>query len=423
MSGAVIRGGGAGASARSVSEDGRASGTPVLSDSMPPLSKHGATMAEPTQWPVATEMKLVLSDGKIKTEMIRLPAESECCVIDTLRITLDESTIHRAAGITQISDEDVASAMSRILAPIFGFGISTKYDKGRDFYSDAWELGDNFGHFALGGARQNNTVLIAINGKGCLGAKPGWEHRLYEFLASPFCIRPVITRVDLAHDDFEGTELPVRSCVALWHEGGFDRFGNRPTPIQMGAWLSDDPNGHGLTFYVGTKRSSQMLRDYEKGKQLGAPDSPWVRSEVQFSNHDKVIPLDILIDPSSYFVAAYPCFQRFSPSRTGKKTEVVKRSVEAGIEHYIRHTRRSYGKFLRVARQIYGDEELLDLVQSESEEWPERLVWPDHQFVSPPIHDAPKPQPLSYLELISAAPSFGYRGDVFGFLDSLDQEK
>jgi phage replication initiation protein len=166
-----------------------------------------------------------------------------------------------------------------------------------------------------------------------------------------------------------------------------------------------------------------MLRDYEKGKQLGAPGSPWVRTEVQFSNHDKVIPLDILIDPSSYFVAAYPCFQRFSPNRTGKRTEVVKRSVEAGVDHYLRHAKRSYGKPIRALRQVYGDEVLLDLIQADTDELPSRLVWPDHQFVSPPIHEAPKPQPISYLELISAAPSFGYRGDVFGFLDSLDQEK
>ena len=411
-----LNGASAVAPARSAREDERDSGEP-------PHSKHGATMADPSRWPATTEMKLILRDGKVVTEMIRLPAESECCVIDTLRITLDESTVHRVAGATQISDDDVARAMSRILQPIFGFGISTKYEKGRDFYSDAWELGDNFGHFALGGSRQNNTVLVAINGRGCLGAKPGWEGRLYQFLTSGHCVRPVITRVDLAHDDFAGDEMPVRSCVEVWEQGGFDRFGNRPTPNQMGAWLNNDPNGHGLTFYAGTKRSSQLLRVYEKGRQLGAPDSPWVRSEVQFSNHDKVIPLDILIDPSSYFVAAYPTLQRFSPAHTGKRTEVVKRSVEAGIEHYLRHTRRSYGKFLRLARQVYGDEELLDLVQSESEEWPERLVWPDHQLVSPPIHDAPKPQPISYLELISAAPSFGYRGDVFGFLDSLDQEK
>ncbi len=363
--------------------------------------------------PVSQQIPLVLRDGRVVQEMIRVPAESECCVIDTLRLTLNEITLHRVARTALVTDDQIALEVSRLLEKIFGFGISGKLEKGRDFYTDAWELGDNMGHFAMGGSRQNDTVLIAINGRGCLGAAEGWEKRLHDFLTSPLCVAPRITRVDLAHDDFTGSVMSVDDYSQAWHDGGFDRYSNRPEPCQYGPWMNGDPLNKGRTFYAGTKSSSQLFRGYEKGKQLGSPQSKWVRSEVQFSNNDKVIPLDILIDPSSYFVAAYPCLHQFSPTATPKKTEVVTANIEANMAHYIRHTKRSYGKFIKLAREIYGDKELLEMIQAEGDEWPSRLVFPDSRFVPTPIHEQQptKPVVMDYLDFISAAPCFGYQGE------------
>lgn len=359
----------------------------------------------------AQPIRLILRDGKVVTEMVRLPAAGECCIIDTLRITMDEATIHRSARTIQVTDDQVAIEASKLLTKIFGFGITKRYEKGRDFYAIAWELGENFGHFAMGGSSQRNTILIAVNGRGCMAAMEGWEQRLHKFMTSPVCVRPTITRIDLAHDDFEGTQIGVDQYDRAWDEGGFDRYGNTPEPCQFGPWKNGDPTGKGRTFYAGTKQSSQLFRGYEKGKQLGSPESPWVRSEVQFSNHDKVIPFDILVSPSGYFVAAYPVLQQFAPDQTPKRTEVTKRSVEAGVEHFVRHTKRSYGKFIRLARELYGDAAALDLLQSDTDQMPERLVWPDHRFTPPSIHELPPAKVLPFLDFITAAPTFGYNGE------------
>jgi len=362
------------------------------------------------QAPASTPIQLCMRDGKVVMQMVRIPALTECCAIDTVRVTMHEKTIFNKSFRAMISDEDVARGFSESIEQIFGFGISKKYDKGRDFFLHAWELGDNYGHFAMGGVKQRDSVLIAINGQGCLAAKAGWELRLYKFLTSSDCIAPRITRVDLAHDDFDGSRLSVYDFDRAWEDGGFDRYGNRPEPQNYGSWKNNDPMGKGLTFYAGTKSSSQLFRGYQKGKQLGSPDSPWIRAEVQFSNHDKVIPFEILIDPSSYFVAAYPILQQYSPNKTGKRTETVKKMAESGMEHFTKYTKLGYGKFIRIARQIYGDKEFLDLVQSDQEDWPSRLRIPDYEFSPTPIHRQPEPPSFSPFSLTSS--DMGYADDA-----------
>ncbi|GGX14112.1 replication initiation factor domain-containing protein [Undibacterium macrobrachii] len=363
-------------------------------------------LIEAFQSPTNSPIQLCMRDGKVVMQMVRIPAKSECCAIDTLRVTMHEKTIFNKGFRALISDDDVARAFSESIENIFGFGITKKYDKGRDFFAHAWELGDNYGHFAMGGMRQRDSILIAINGQGCLAARQGWELRLYQFLTSSECVSPRITRVDLAHDDFDGTQLSVHDFDRAWDEGGFDRFGNRPEPQNYGSWKNNDPMGKGLTFYAGTKSSSQLFRGYQKGKQLGSPDSPWIRAEVQFSNHDKIIPFEILIDPSSYFVAAYPILQQYSPNTTGKRTETVRKMADAGIEHFTKYTKLGYGKFIRIARQIYGDTEFLNLVQSDEEEWPARLRMPGYAFSSTPLHR--QPPEFSHVPFILTASDYGY---------------
>ncbi len=48
------------------------------------------------------------------------------------------------------------------------------------------------------------------------------------------------------------------------------------------------------------------MRIYEKGKQLGDPESPWVRWELELHNTDREIPFDVLLQPGRYVAGAYP---------------------------------------------------------------------------------------------------------------------
>ncbi|NOU45170.1 MAG: hypothetical protein HOO87_16745 [Methyloglobulus sp.] len=144
---------------------------------------------------------------------------------------------------------------------------------------------------AWGGEKQNGTILFDINGTGCANVA-GWE-KLAEFL-EPLSAR--LTRVDLAYDDYEGKIIDYEKFRQWYFDGQFNTNGRPPEPSEIGHL----PPHKGRTFYVGNRQSVKMVRGYEKGRQLKQPDSPWFRAEVEFKSGGRVLPLDMLINPTKY---------------------------------------------------------------------------------------------------------------------------
>lgn len=377
----------------------------------PPLGNTGETYNTPT----AETVELVVDGGRIKYVTHRVPAQGECVVVDTLRFTLHQSTFLKTEilngdllspavlaaddslvrqafsdsdishcfregqkGSTLISDDDFVREASRVFMPIFGFGVSRSTGKGRDFYREAFVLGENFGYICIGNAGKNNqngTMLIELNGSGCINALPGWEARLCEFL-STVAVRPAITRIDLAHDDMTGETISPDWAEAQWLAGGFTKCANKhPNIERAGNWHS--PTGAGRTLYVGSrKHSSLFVRTYEKGKEQGDPTSPWCRVEVEFKNSDRVIPLDILTRPSDYFIATYPALEILDGHRTPERITVKRKKAEIGVSHAKSVIKHQFGKYLRVLNDLYdGDSQRLlsELVCDDPSAWPERL--------------------------------------------------
>ena len=78
-----------------------------------------------------------------------------------------------------------------------------------------------------------------------MAALPGWENRLHEFLSK--CVRPKITRVDVAHDFFNGEYTPDQAM--LDHDNGhYDVHNMRPkTECQInGFYFCFHPLGFGF---------------------------------------------------------------------------------------------------------------------------------------------------------------------------------
>lgn len=111
-----------------------------------------------------------------------------------------------------------------------------------------------------------------------------------------------ITRVDLTHDDFDG--LITLAQAKEWFEAGDFHSGKGYPP--SGEYIDDFGSGKGKTLYVGSGKNGKVLRIYEKGKQLGDPQSPWIRWELELHNKDRVLPLDTLLYPARYLAAGYP---------------------------------------------------------------------------------------------------------------------
>ncbi len=351
----------------------------VSATECPPINKMGENLegAESAAWSSICdedlgEVELVMTDsGKIKSVMVRRPSAAQTCVIDWINFSVLEDTWFRTAREQLISDDQIIVEASRQLEKIFGFGITSNRGKRMNFYRDSWVLGDDMGFVCFGG--QRSTMLITLTGQGCLNAVAGWEKRLYDFLTKT-AIRPTISRIDLAHDDFDGSYLSVDWAEQQWWDNGYSfKKGGRPPEIQeIGNWKR--PSGKGRTLTIGQRTSSKYCRFYEKGKKEGDKLSLWCRCEIEFKNTNTIIRPDVLLDPSSFFVGAYPCLAKFATAETPARMEVKARAQHITVDDSIAVTKRQYGKYIRVFRALFGDKETLDLITNEDENaFPKRL--------------------------------------------------
>lgn len=162
-------------------------------------------------------------------------------------------------------------------------------------YMQSARLGE-FGIIAWGGRHQRSTV--EINGTGCARIQD-WRG----LAAWGNALEAKISRIDLAHDDIEGHVCNIEQILAWYHANGLNCGGRNGKLKHAGDW-TDGTDGR--TLYIGT-RAHKLLRCYEKGKQLGHPDSPWCRVELELRGKNLAIPWETLEVPGRYLAGAYPC--------------------------------------------------------------------------------------------------------------------
>ncbi len=268
-------------------------------------------------------------------------------------------------GTPDFSNDDVriADYVKDIFGWILGFARSDEssrwkvYENGLNGYKYAIGMPHRAGIVHVG--HTSGTVLVTVSGQGALIAAPGWESRLHRFLSD---VKGWLTRIDMAFDDYEGQYFPVRAMREKAKEGAFAR-GGRPPKIELrGSWEQDDPTNSGLTLYIGSRMSGKFTRIYEKGKQLGEELSPWVRAEVELHNSCYQLTLGMLLKPTQWFVAFYPCFEVIERGADRAELEYRKRIASATLEHSAKWIRHQAGGHLAALRQFYTDSELLDLL-------------------------------------------------------------
>ena len=259
-----------------------------------------------------------------------------------------------------------ATMVAQALADQFFPGLFALGEQGRGrFYAWRFSLkdpssGDHVGLIEFGGVntiREDGarTARFELTGAGCriYETSSGSDHaQRWSLLASLLgCFDARITRIDIAADDFTG-QYPVSWAVEQYNAGQFDKRGQRPK-----ARLIDDMgNRTGCTFYVGSRKSEQQLRVYEKGKQLGDADSPWVRYEVEFHNSNRrELPLEMLIDPAPYVVGAYPVLDFVSD--IGQRLRIAAAEVLATCKRAVINFRRQYGPMVNAMLHAAGGDE------------------------------------------------------------------
>lgn len=209
-------------------------------------------------------------------------------------------------------------------------------------YKNRISLG-KFGLIAYGGSSQQNTVHVEINGTGCSQVKDWKAVRAWGVEK-----RIKITRLDLAHDDHTGEIITIMQALQWRIDGGFSTSGRIP----KARYIDDFGSGEGKTLYIGKRKNGKLCRVYEKGKQLGDPNSPWVRAEVEWHSRDRVIPWDAVTNPSPFLAGAYPCFNYLSTEQSRIRTQ--KKAFEISYDRTVKWVRTAAGPSLHAMCEING---------------------------------------------------------------------
>lgn len=231
--------------------------------------------------------------------------------------------------------DDLVSCISSKLFAILGFGVTTDRGYGQFNYKRSWQLGNGLGLFMLGGNAE--TAFISLTGQSLTAALEGFEYEIYNFMVA---VQASITRVDLAHDIFDGFGYSVDECRQDYLDDRFYVKGARPKGEMKGNW--DYIDGKGRSYYVGSRAGGKMLRVYEKGLQLGGDVASlykgWVRIEVELKKTSSrpVLPLDIVINAGHYLAGSYPALSFLSDvqKRIISTRSAVKVTVEK-IKKYV----------------------------------------------------------------------------------------
>lgn len=198
------------------------------------------------------------------------------------------------------------------------------------------------GHFAVGGIKNKADVELCqlhLTGEGCshLAMDNRWSC-LYAFSKR---MHAYISRIDIAFDDFEGVHGSVEGAwLDRYEAGDFKTRGAGPAHEKV---FTDS----GSTLSVGKRQNGKRQIHYEKGKQLGDADSPWVRIEASWYKGERDLDLDMILNPDHYFAGAYPCnAQLLQDVAPVPVSWVVQKKAAATIKGLCHWGSIAYGKLL-----------------------------------------------------------------------------
>ena len=283
--------------------------------------------------------------------------DGSLAIVDTLTFTLALDHLTDDVAVTCMHDRDaLARALDKAFLRAMGFTLGESTRRRINGYKDSAALlcpavdddtnGDtNFGYVAWGGNPTKigqDTLCVHLTGQACehlnlLGGKP-W-HTLVGRLERHGA---KVTRLDVAHDDLTGSRGGVDAAVAAYHEGAFT-IRRPPSISNAGDWI----NGHSRTLYVGKRENGKLIRVYEKGHQLGDPESRWVRYELELHSRDRVIEPAAILDPAGVLAGGSPFLEALMASVEPVKVKtIVRQRLRVTMDHLIGCGRVAYGRLI-----------------------------------------------------------------------------
>lgn len=275
---------------------------------------------------------------------------------------------------------------------LFPTVVMVHSDKGMLGYPECYNLTVDdvpIGVIAYGAAHGKD--LVSITGKGCAL----WHNDFMPHVLD--CLETCdakITRCDIAMDFYRG-EVRYEDCLGAYHAGEMNPLkGGRKFPtLQEVSTKRGGTENLGRTLYVGSRKSSKMLRCYEKGLQVfaqcddafkeactapgalvwgeeqGAPAETvadqWFRVEVEYKSKDLILPLDMVMRRDEFFAGAYPFCARLLGLGDGVRPAAIKPDEEIDLHKMLRHMRNGYGNTVATLKKVgYSDAMIIDAVNT-----------------------------------------------------------
>lgn len=337
----------------------------------------------------------------------RLETPENAAFIDTVSITFKAEEYYRAFPDSKaftLDGQDLIADLSPRLEEIFGFPVTAKRQRGINNYTHAYDLGNGWGHVAIGGIYQRNSIQIYINGQGCLAAKDDWALRLFEYAIQ---VDGTITRIDTAADFFKG-EYSVEKALED-HIAGLFKVKNaprNPKGEQRGCWNYEalGLENTGRTYNIGSRETGKLCRIYEKGfeqagnlkknkatsEKFAQEFEQWVRVELELGNQNRDIPLDVLLYPAQYLAGSAPALAFINEEQS--RIKVRKKTVKATVESAKAWIKQQCGRWLYALQELectndagmVDESKLLGFIKSlMTEEIPARLKIPSYEASAP----------------------------------------
>lgn len=294
-----------------------------------------ATQLTTTELQELNHPRLVIrgENPQLQPENSFAPLNPNSAIIDWLNFTF----------VCTIGDSPALMYLDEKFRTAFGFGLRANRFRKHLNYEHSWELGNGFGIFAYGGSSVGGTAFFSISGNGCTATKD-WN-AVYKLLQE---LKANITRVDLAHDDFHG-QYNIKTALDYQANGEFNSTHGRPPKPKL---IDDFDSGAGKTFYIGKRKNGKLLRVYEKGKQLGNPDSNWVRWELELHSTSYYIPNFVIIYPGLYLAGSYPCLKWINADQLHFESTKQKQTISFDLLK--KSCRNSYGKLIWTMKNVLG---------------------------------------------------------------------
>jgi len=219
-------------------------------------------------------------------------------------------------------------------------------DKPFNFYPRSAVMVDATGSVAGRiGFSDDGRMCISLTGQGCQHV-PHWPSVADNLDA----IGARISRLDIAVDDLTGETFDLQTFRDLHTAGDFMCNGRPPTA----SFVDDLGSNKGCSLYIGQKGHKQ-LNVYEKGKQLGDPDSKHTRCELRLYAKRLELPNDALRNPGNYFAGAYPALAAYVIGEA-ERLLVKEHMVNASAKAMVRFLRTQAGTALHLVMDALGDD-------------------------------------------------------------------